>query len=86
MLRKRVKSHIASPRLLEEKRIFLMHFNGVMPTECHKCYKSYIDRVARKHVLGVSYQVRHKSGRTVTGNGKRLVVSGLGRRGTVLSK
>ena len=40
--------------------------------------------VTRKHVYGVSNQVQHKPGCTVTGDGQRLEISDLGRRGIVL--
>ena len=41
--------------------------------------------VVRKTVFGVSDQVRHKPGCTVTENGLRLEISDLGRRRIVLS-
>ena len=45
----------------------------------------YMSRVARKPVLGVSDQVRHKPGCTATEDGEKLEISDIGSRGIVLS-
>ena len=47
----------------------------------------YVNHAARKPVFGVSYQVRHKTGCTITEDGltKRLKILDLGSRGVALS-